>query len=336
MSGPILKVAITQAEPEWLDLAHSVEKTIKLITEAANNGAKLIAFPECWISGYPGWIWERSVDLLTNAHYNQNSLRLPSPELSSIQSAAKTHSIAVALGFSEATETHSLYISQALITPQGEIAMHRRKIKPTHMERTVFGDGSGSDLNNVADIDFGGDIGVVKVGALACWEHTQPLLKYHTYAQREVLHIAMWPPIARHAGVDALSLWSMSAEGCQSLSQTYAIEGGAFVLHCTSVCSEKGVEVLKTKDGVLFQKPVGGHSAAIGPDGRRLTDPLGGGGEGDADPRTEGIVYADLDLGQVVVNRGFIDVVGHYSRPDLLWLGVDRRGKDVVVVKEGE
>ncbi|KAK2813492.1 hypothetical protein FQN49_008302 [Arthroderma sp. PD_2] len=328
MSGPILKVAITQAQPKWLDLAGSVEKTVNLIAEAAKGGAKLVAFPECWIPGYPGWIWQRPVDPISNTRYLQNSLSIKSPEMDAIKSAAKSNAIAVALGFSEVTDTHSVYISQAIISPKGDLVMHRRKIKPTHMERTVFGDGSGPDLNNVADVDFGGDIGIVKVGTLACWEHALPLLKYNTYSQKEVVHIAMWPPIDPHPGVEAPALWSMSAEGCQNLSQTHAIEGGAYVLHCTAVCNEEGIETMKTKGGLLFQEPGGGHSVAIGPDGRKMTKPLA-----DGDPAAEGIIYADLDLARVVMNRGFIDVIGHYSRPDLLWLGVDKGEKGCVIPK---
>jgi predicted amidohydrolase len=249
--------------------------------------------------------------------------------MDAIKAAARANSIAVVLGFSERTETDSVYIAQAIISPQGDLLMHRRKLKPTHMERTVFGDGSGSDLNNVADIDFGENIGVVKVGTLACWEHLQPLLKYNTYAQREVVHISMWPPIDPHGGVEAPGLYSMSAEGCLTLSQAYAMEGGTYVLHCTAVCNEKGINALQTQEGLLFREPGGGHSAAIGPDGRRLTKPVE-----DRNPAAEGLVYAELDLARITMNRGFLDVVGHYSRPDLLWLGVDKKQKEVVVPRK--
>ncbi|KAI5457542.1 carbon-nitrogen hydrolase [Mariannaea sp. PMI_226] len=329
MSGPVLKVAVTQAEPEYLDLAGGVKKTTQLINEAAENGARLVAFPECWIPGYPGWIWQRPVDPITNTEYIENSLRIDSPEMRTIQASAKANSIAVSLGFSERSDSHSVYIAQVIITPQGEIAVHRRKLKPTHMERTVFGDGSGKDLANVAAIDFGGDIGTVKVGSLACWEHTQPLLKYHTYAQGEAVHISAWPPVDPHGGIDAPGLWSMSAEGVQCMSQMYAIEAGAYVLHCTANCNQKGIDRLKTKGGLLFQEPGGGHSAVYGPDGRRLTAPLAEGNHA-----AEGIVYAELNLKAIVTNRGFFDVVGHYSRPDLLWLGVDRKQKQLVVPRE--
>ncbi|KAJ4003186.1 hypothetical protein NW752_011640 [Fusarium irregulare] len=328
MSIPI-RVAVTQAEPVWLDLNSSVKKACALIAEAANNGAKLIAFSECWIPGYPAWIWARPVDFELQTRYIYNSVSIESEAVEAVKAAAKENSIAVVLGFSEKSPSHSIYISQAIISPQGEVLLHRRKIKPTHMERTVFGDGTNSDLNNVVEVDFGPDHGKIKVGCLACWEHTQPLLKYHSISQGEVIHIAMWPPVDPTTGVDHPGLWSMTAEGCQNLSQTYAIESTAYVLHCTSICSQKGIDILRTQDGLQCRQPGGGHSCVIGPDGRRLTAALG---DGKAD--TEGIVYADLDLSKVVATRGFLDIVGHYSRPDLLWLGVDKEPKKNVVSRE--
>lgn len=110
--------------------------------------------------------------------------------------------------------------------------------------------------------------------------------------------------------------------GCQSLSQTYAIESGAFVLHTTSVLSTSGIEAMKTHNSPLFGKPGGGQSAVYGPDGRRLTELI--------PSEEEGIVYADLPMDLGVTIKHFVDVVGHYSRPDLLWLGVDGREKRCV------
>ncbi|KAK3387421.1 carbon-nitrogen hydrolase [Podospora didyma] len=325
MVSPI-RIAAVQAEPVYLDLAASVIKACDLIREAAKGGAKLVAFSECWLPGYPAWIWARPVDVEMQTRYIYNSLFIHSPEMELLKAAAKEHSIAAVLGFSERSPTNSVYISQAIISPEGEVLTHRRKLKPTHMERTIFGDGSGGDLNNVAEIDFGAEHGKIKVGCLACWEHTQPLLKYHTISQGEAIHVAMWPPLAPSAGVEDPGLWSMSVEGCQNLSQTYAIESAAYVLHTTAVCNQESIEALKTQDGIVCRQPGGGHSCVIGPDGRRLTTPIGGGTGVD-----EGIVYADLDLGKTVATRGFIDIIGHYSRPDLLWLGVDKRQKEVVV-----
>ncbi|KAH6847116.1 carbon-nitrogen hydrolase [Chaetomium sp. MPI-CAGE-AT-0009] len=324
MATPI-RVAVIQSEPVYLDLAASIEKACRLIAEAAQGGAKLVAFPECWLPGYPAWIWARPVDVELHTRYIYNALPVQSQAMDLVKAAAKEHSIAVVLGFAEQSPSHSVYISQAIISPQGELLLHRRKTKPTHMERTVFGDGSGGDLNNVAEVDFGPEHGKIKVGCLACWEHTQPLLKYHTISQGEAIHVAMWPPIAPMPAVDYPGLWSMSAEGCQALSQVYAIESTAFVLHSTAVCTQKSIELMKTQEGIVCSQPGGGHSCVIAPDGRRLTEPLG-----DGTGVTEGIVYADLDLSKVVATRGFLDIVGHYSRPDLLWLGVDRRQREVV------
>jgi nitrilase len=126
--------------------------------------------------------------------------------MATICSAAKSAKIAVVLGFS-VNDNNSLYISQCTISAAGDIVMRRRKMKPTHMERTVFGDASGSSLNNVVDVE-----GVGKVGALSCWEHIQPLLKYHTMSLREQIHIAAWPML--HPFQEGSEgLYSMTAEG---------------------------------------------------------------------------------------------------------------------------
>lgn len=130
------------------------------------------------------------------------------PELSKISECAREKNIAVSLGFSE-RDNNSLYIAQALIGPDGEVKVHRRKMKPTHMERTVFGDASGHCLQSVADVGF------ARVGSLACWEHIQPLLKYNTIAQGEEIHVAAWPSVTPHMG--GPDLWSMSAEGLCSI-----------------------------------------------------------------------------------------------------------------------
>ncbi|KAI3397145.1 hypothetical protein diail_11207 [Diaporthe ilicicola] len=331
MSGSKIHVAVTQAEPVWLDLQGAVAKTCKLMKEAAANKAQLIAFPECFIPGYPAWIWSRPVDFDINVKYIKNSLRLSSPEMDTIRACARENSIAVSLGFSE-NDDDSLYIAQALIGADGEIKVHRRKMKPTHMERTIFGDasggGGGSCLASVSQLPF------ARVGQLSCWEHIQPLLKFNTILQREQIHVAAWPSLTPHSG-SGPDLWSMSAEGCQTLARTYAIEATAFVLHCTAVLTDKAVEANGTAGSPMMGAPGGGTSAVFGPDGRRLTEPLG--------DKEEGIIYADLDLDEITRIKMFAHCTGHYSRPDLLWLSVDsnakglvRGGAEVPAVKDDE
>ncbi|KAL4933831.1 carbon-nitrogen hydrolase family protein [Aspergillus undulatus] len=315
-----VRIAVAQSEPIWLDLDGTIEKTCKLITEAAANGAQLIAFPECWVPGYPVWIWpltrvlyigrlrSRPVDSSLTTTYMHNALKVPSPKMTSITESAATNKIIVVLGYTENIH-ESLYIAQAIISAEGEILTTRKKLKPTHMERTIFGDSGGDCLNSVVDTKT--DIG--RVGALSCWEHLQPLLKYHTYAQRERIHVAAWPPIYPFSEEDG-NLFSISKEGAEAISRTYAIESQSFVLHCTTVLSQDGIDRMGTQNGGQMNVPGGGGSAVFAPDGRKITEDL---------PATEeGIIYADLDVDEICKARGFVDVCGHYSRPDLLWLGV--------------
>ncbi|KAL3488553.1 carbon-nitrogen hydrolase [Aspergillus germanicus] len=303
-----VRVAVTQAEPVWLDLDATVAKTCTLIAEAAANGARLVTFPECWLPGYPAWIWSRPVDPGLTSLYMQNSLRVDSPQMKAIQKCAAQNKMVVVLGFSENVH-HSLYISQAIIGCDGQILTVRKKIKATHMERTIFGDSFGDCLDSVVDTPVG------RVGALSCWEHIQPLLKYHTYSQREQIHVAAWPPLFDDDREGCL--FSMSREGTVALARTYAIESQSFVLHTTAVISQAGVDKMQTATGSIMNTPGGGSSAIFAPDGHLLSSPLAA--------TEEGIIYADLNLEAIYRSRAFVDVCGHYSRPDLLWLGVDRR-----------
>lgn len=257
----------------------------------------------------------RPLDFDLNVQYIKNSMRLRSPEMDTIRSCARDNGIAVSLGFSE-NENDSVYIAQVLIGADGEIKVHRRKMKPTHMERTVFGDASGECLSSVAQLPF------ARVGQLSCWEHIQPLLKFNTISQGEQIHVSGWPSLTPHSGREGKDLWSMSAEGCQTLSATYAIEASAFVLHCTAVLTEKASQLNGTVGSPMMSSPGGGCSVVFGPDGRRLTDPLG--------TDEEGIVYADLQMDEITRIRMFAHCTGHYSRPDLLWLGADRGVKELV------
>lgn len=244
--------------------------------------------------------------------YTKNSLQVDSPQMQSLCTAAKKNKIAVCLGFSEHV-SNSLYISQAIIGPDGTLHVTRRKLKPTHMERTIFGDSTGGGtLKNVAEIE-----GLGRVSALACWEHIQPLLKYNTCLQRPDIHVAAWPPLWPHSG-DGQDLWSMSRDGCRNLSRTFAIESAAFVLHTTAVLTEEGIKKMGTGGGGMGS-PGGGSSAIFGPDGRQLSEDLG--------EAEEGVLYAEVDFDATVRAKGFVDICGHYSRPDLLWLGVDGEEK---------
>jgi aliphatic nitrilase len=182
------KVACVQAAPVFLDLEKGVDKAIQLIAEAARNKASLIAFPEVWLPGYPWWIWLDSPawGMQFVQRYFENALVIGSPQWERLVNAAAENNIHVVLGFSE-RDGSTLYLAQAIIDNQGKVVATRRKLKPTHAERTVFGEGDGSHIA-VHDTALG------RMGALCCAEHIQPLTKYAMYSQHEQIHIAAWRP----------------------------------------------------------------------------------------------------------------------------------------------
>jgi len=310
-----VRVAVSQHEPAWFDLAKAVQKTCDIIKEASEAGAKIVAFPECWIPGYPAWIWSRPVDFDLGVKYVQNSLRINSPEFAVIQAAAAEHQIAVSLGFSE-RDGESVYIAQAMISASGQVAMKRRKMKPTHMERTIFGDATGGQcLAPIVDVP---EVG--KVGNLNCWEHIQPLLKFYTFSQGEQIHVGAWPPLDPFID-GSPGFYSMSDEGCLTASRAYAMESQTFVLHSSTLLTQAGLELMGTVGSPIMGSPAVGKSAIIGPDGRVLATTKTG---------EEELLVADLDMSLITKTRTFADAAGHYSRPDMLWLGADNSDRPVV------
>lgn len=297
------RAAAVQAEPVWNDLAGGIAKTIALAGEAAARGADIIAFPELWIPGYPWFLWLDSVAWQSQfvPPYIQNSVELGSPEFAQIERAAKDLGIAISLGFSE-RDAGSLYIAQALIGSDGVTQVTRRKLKPTHVERTLFGEGDGSDIR-VDDTEIG------RFGALNCWEHLQPLAKYAMYSQNEQLHVAAWPSFS----IFEDAVYALSPEVNVGASRQYAVEGQTFVLSACGIVGEAGQSLVADTD---LKKQLlrigGGHARIFGPDGRSLAEPLA--------PTDEGILYADIDYAAILAAKNAADPVGHYSRPDVFQL----------------
>ncbi|WP_043181286.1 carbon-nitrogen hydrolase family protein [Burkholderia cepacia] len=315
VTHPKFRVAAIQAAPVFLDLEGSIEKAIMLIAEAASNGAKLVAFGEAWLPGYPWFIWLDSPawGMQFVQRYHDNSLVYGSPQADRIVQAAKKHSIAVVMGHSE-KQGGSLYLGQWIIDAEGQTVAQRRKLKPTHVERTVFGEGDGTDLA-VWQTSLG------RVGALCCWEHLQPLSKYAMYAQDEQLHIAAWPSFSAYRGIAN----ALQADVNMAASQVYAVEGQCFVIAPTSLVSEEMIDMLCGEDPVKrsLLEQGGGSASIFGPDGTLLHDRL--------PEKEEGIVYAEIDLGVISLAKAAADPAGHYARPDVTRLLLDRTpGRRVV------
>lgn len=313
------KAACVQAAPVFMDLQAGVAKAIGLIREAAGQGAKLVAFPETWLPGYPWFIWlgAPAWGLQFIPRYHANSMAVDSDEMRALCAAARDNDVHVVIGFSE-KDGGSRYMAQALIGPDGRLLFVRRKLKPTHVERTVFGDGDGSDFR-VAATALG------NLGALNCWEHLQPLSRMVMYGMHEEIHVAGWPSFCLYRDLAYALGPEVNIDGA---SRMYAVEGGCYVLASVAVTGQDTFDLLcDTPDKTFLLsprtgKPGGGFSQIFGPDGRALCAPI--------PEDQEGILYADLDPAMIAVAKAAADPVGHYGRPDVVSVLVNRTRNRVV------
>ncbi|KAL9617703.1 MAG: hypothetical protein Q9160_007536 [Pyrenula sp. 1 TL-2023] len=246
-----------------------------------------------------------------------------------IRAAARDNGIYVSLGYSE-IDTATLHLAQVLISPTGDVLNHRRKIKPTHVEKLVFGDGAGDSFESVVDTDIG------RVGHLNCWENMNPFLKAYAASLGEQpcnpspltspnpkVHVAAWPIYpdkTTHNYPDPYT--NVSDPNSDVVSPAYAIETCTYVLAPFQRISPEGV-AKNTPKGVEVEKPdrYNGHTRIFGPDGNLLAKP---------DKDFEGLVFVDIDLSSTHLPKALADFGGHYMRPDLIRLLVDTRRKEPI------
>lgn len=303
----LFRLAAVQAAPVFLDRDATIDKGVALIEEAARNGADLVGFPETWVPGYPWWIWLGSPawGMQFVPTYHESSLVLDSPATARIVDAARENDIHVVMGYSEKAGG-SLYMGQMLVSRRGEVIAARRKLKPTHVERSVFGEGDGSHLA-VHDLDIG------RVGGLCCWEHLQPLSKYAMYSQDEQVHVASWPSFSLYRGM----AYALGPELNTAASQMYAAEGQCYVIASSATVSQEMVDLLcDTADKRELLRVGGGFSMIFGPDGAPLCEPLA--------EDAEGILYADANTAMIAIAKSAADPAGHYARPDVTRLLLNR------------
>jgi nitrilase len=300
----VFKVAVVQASPVVFDRERTLEKLCSLAGEAARKGARLVLFPEAFISAYPrGLDFGAVVGNRTDAgrrdfqRYWESSVDVPGPAVDALAKTARTHDIYLVVGVVE-RDGGTLYCTVLFFAPDGSYLGKHRKVMPTASERLVWGFGDGSTMP-VFDTPLG------KLGAVICWENYLPLLRAAMYAKGIELYCA---PTA-----DMRDSWIASM-------RHIAVEGRCFVLSCNQFNRRKDFPA-------DYRTPFGDDPETVmSRGGSCIVDPFG---NFLAEPNVDGeaILIADIDRSQIVQGKYDIDVVGHYARPDIFQLYVDEQPK---------
>ncbi|MEF7613810.1 carbon-nitrogen hydrolase family protein [Aquincola sp. MAHUQ-54] len=307
---PRFKAAAVQAAPIFLDTDATVDKVCALIAEAAANGARLVAFPEVFVSGYPYWSW--IMNPVEGSPWFEKLVRsaieIPGPEIAKICQAAARHQVYVVVGANERSRTGvgTVYNTLITIADDGRILGRHRKLVPTWAEKLTWAPGDGSALRVHAT-------GIGPLGSLACGENTNTLARFALLAQGELVHVASYIalPVAP-ADYDM-------AEAIKVRAAAHCFEGKLFTVVACSTISEEIIRAMAAthpQARTLLERPNSAFSAILGPDGRVVGQPL---------IDEEGIVYADIDLARCIQPRQMHDITGHYNRFDVFDLRVNRR-----------
>ncbi|WP_019028168.1 carbon-nitrogen hydrolase family protein [Colwellia piezophila] len=300
------KVAIIQQAPYVLDKVRTINKAAQLINVVAEQGAKLIVFPEAFIPGYPAWIWrlrpggDWGPSEEIHGRLLKNSVDLSSDDLKPMLTAAKKNNVTVVCGINERDHKNSqstIYNAVITINNQGRVINNHRKLMPTNPERMVWGFGDGHGLN-VIDTEVG------KIGSLICWENYMPLARYSLYSQGIEIYIA--PTYD-------------SGEAWVGTMQHIAREGKCWVLSCGVALERKDfpkdfpmLDELYPKDEQWINP---GGSVIVSPSGEIISGPLS---------KEKGNIIIDIDVDLAASSKRALDVAGHYSRPDVFNLQVDK------------
>ncbi|MBL8298153.1 MAG: carbon-nitrogen hydrolase family protein [Rhodanobacteraceae bacterium] len=300
-------VALAQIAPVWLDRQATLAKALDRLREAAAAGARLVAFGEALAPGYPFWVehtdgarFESPLQKALFALYAEQAVDLSRGDLAPIQAAARTGRLWVALGVIERARErgHSLYCALVLIDDTGTIRNVHRKLMPTHEERLVWSPGDGQGLRCF-------DIGGFTLGGLNCWENWMPLARSALYAQGEDLHLAVWPGNVRNT---------------RDLTRHLAREGRSYALSVSSLMRREDIPDHIPHAALLREAlpPVcaDGGSCIAAPTGEWLVPPR---------VSEETLIVAELYPALVRAERQNFDPFGHYSRPDVLELHVNRQ-----------
>ncbi|MFV2035008.1 MAG: carbon-nitrogen hydrolase family protein [Halocynthiibacter sp.] len=306
------RIAVVQEPPVYLNLEKSMERAVELIAKSAAKGCGMVVFPEAWLPGYPTFVWRLSpgADMgKTDALYARllaNSIDLSKDGLAPLKEAALEHGVVIVAGYQEVDGTLSgstIFNSCAIIDADGRLANNHRKLMPTNPERMVWGFGDGSGLNVV-------DTAVGRIGALICWENYMPLARFALYAQNIDIYVApTW---------DSGKTWLATM-------QHIAREAGCWVIGCATALKASDIP-----DDVPYRDELFGDADEwINPGDAVVYEPFGGIVAGPMH-REKGLLMADIDVAVVQASRRKFDASGHYARPDIFSLRVNRAKQNPV------
>ncbi|MQQ09867.1 Nit6803 family nitriliase [Epibacterium sp. SM1979] len=306
MSKSTVRAAAVQIAPDLTSRSGTLTRVLNAIAEAAGKGADLIVFPETFVPWYPyfSFVLPPMQQGAEHLRLYEEAMVVPSPESEAVAKAAKTHGVVIVLGINE-RDHGSLYNTQLIYDADGTLALKRRKITPTYHERMIWGQGDGAGLKVV-------DTKVGRLGALACWEHYNPLARYALMTQHEEIHAAQFP---------GSLVGPIFGEQIEVTMRHHALESACFVVNATGWLTEE--QIASIHDDPKLQKGLrdGCMTCIISPEGRHVVPPLTEG---------EGILIADLDMRLVTKRKRMMDSVGHYARPELLHLVHDARPAQAV------
>ena len=312
MTKRTLRVAAAQISPVLDRPGGTLERVLNALDEAAGKGVGFIVFPETFLPYYPYFSFVEPPVTIGAAHLKlyEEAVTVPGPVTQALATAAKRHAMVIVMGVNE-RDGGTLYNAQLVFDADGSLVLKRRKITPTYHERMIWGMGDGAGLKVV-------DTAAGRVGALACWEHYNPLARYALMAQGEEIHAAQFP---------GSLVGQIFADQMEVTIRHHALEAGCFVVNATGWLTDAQIAAIQPNEKLQKGLRGGNCTAIVSPEGKHLVPPMTEG---------EGLLIADCDMALITKRKRMMDSVGHYARPELLQLHVDARPATTMVQHHGE